>query len=84
MTTPRSSARRAPVWVTALLALLGLICIVIGIVYFAEPAHSLPSFFPGHTAHGTKARTKHGIAAVVVGVVLLIGAWMTSGRRRAT
>jgi uncharacterized membrane protein HdeD (DUF308 family) len=83
MTAPRSSARSAPVWVAALLGLLGLICIVIGIVYFAEPAHSLPSFFPGHTAHGTRARTKHGIAAVVVGVILLIGAWLASGRRRA-
>ena len=73
MSTSRPRARNAPMWVTALLVLLGVVCIVVGILYFAQPAHSLPSFFPGHTAHGTKPRTKHGIAAVVVGVLLLLG-----------
>ncbi|HET6878453.1 MAG TPA: hypothetical protein VFH38_13055 [Jatrophihabitans sp.] len=83
MTTARPSARNAPMWLTVLLGVLGIVCIIVGILYFAEPAHSLPSFFPGHTAHGTKPRTKHGIAAVVVGVVLLIAAWFTSGRKRS-
>lgn len=82
MPASRSSARNAPTWLTALLLVLGVVCVVVGIVYFAEPAHSLPSFFPGHTKHGTKPRTKHGIAAVVVGVVLLAGAWFTTGRKR--
>lgn len=83
MSTPRTSRRNAPMWVTVLLGVLGLACVVAGIVYFAEPAHSLPGFFPGHTAHGTKPRTKHGIAAVVVGVLLLIGAWFASGRKQS-
>jgi uncharacterized membrane protein HdeD (DUF308 family) len=82
MSASRSAARNAPTWLTALLAVLGVVCVVVGIVYFAEPAHSLPSFFPGHTKHGTKPRTKHGIAAVVLGVVLLAGAWFTTGRKR--
>jgi drug/metabolite transporter (DMT)-like permease len=79
----RPTARRAPVWVSALLGVIGVVLVVIGIVYFAEPAHQLPSFFPGHTAHGTKPRTKHGIAALVLGLVLLAAAWLTSGRKRA-
>ena len=83
MSTSSPSARNAPMWLTVLLGVLGIVCIIVGILYFAEPAHSLPSFFPGHTAHGTKPRTKHGIAAVVVGVVLLIAAWFTSGRKRS-
>jgi drug/metabolite transporter (DMT)-like permease len=84
LSAPRSSTRNAPVWLAVLLGVLGLVCIVVGIVYLAEPAHSLPSFFPGHTAHGSKPRTKHGIAALIVGVVLLAGAWLTSGRKRST
>lgn len=82
MSASSSSARNAPAWLTVLLAVLGLVCVVVGIIYFAEPAHSLPGFFPGHTAHGTKPRPKHGIAAVVVGVILLAGAWFTAGRKR--
>jgi uncharacterized membrane protein HdeD (DUF308 family) len=83
VSTSRPSTRSTPIWLTVLLGVLGIACVVVGIVYFAEPAHSLPSFFPGHTAHGTKSRTKHGIAAVVVGVLFLIGAWVTSGRKRS-
>lgn len=82
MSSTRSVARRAPVWLSALLGLIGVVLVVIGIVYFAEPAHQLPSFFPGHTRHGTKPRTKHGIAALVLGLVVLAGAWLTSGRKR--
>jgi uncharacterized membrane protein len=77
-----SSTRRVPGWLSAVLGILAVILIVIAIIYFVEPAHSLPSFFPGHTKHGTKERTKHGIAAVVIGVVLLALALVASGRSR--
>jgi drug/metabolite transporter (DMT)-like permease len=83
VTSTRPSVRNAPTWVTLLLGLLGVVLIVVAIVYLAEPAHKLPSFFPGHTAHGTRARTKHGIAAAVVAVLVLAAAWLTSGRKRA-
>jgi uncharacterized membrane protein HdeD (DUF308 family) len=61
---------------TGVIAVIGVIAIICGIVYFLEPAHALPSFFPAHEPHSTKHAVKHGIAAVVVGVVLLIAAWM--------
>lgn len=76
------STRRVPGWLSAVLGILAIILIVVGIIYFVEPAHSLPSFFPGHTKHGTKARTKHGIVAVVVGAILLVLALVASGRSR--
>jgi len=60
--------RNASVWLTALLVLAGVVLIVVAIVYFTEPAHSLPSFFPGQEAHTTKHHTKHGIAALLVGL----------------
>ena len=69
---------------TVLLAILGILAIAAGIVYFAEPAHALPSFFPAHS-HSNKHATKHGIVALVVGVILLVVAVIipyTVGRRR--
>lgn len=57
----------------------GLILIVIGIVYFAEPAKSLPSFFPGHEAGSSHHHSKHGLLAVVLGVGCFIFAWFQSG-----
>ena len=57
--------RNAPVWVTVLLALAGVLLLVVAIVYFAEPAKSLPSFFPGHDAAMNRHHAKHGIAALL-------------------
>jgi hypothetical protein len=84
MTNPRTSDRNAPRWVALLLVLIAIVLAVVAVIYLAEPAHKLPSFFPGHTLHGQKARTKHGIAAAVVAVLALIGAWFASGRKRVT
>lgn len=79
--------RNAPAWVTALLFLAAVVLAVIGIVYFVEPAHSLPGFFPGHVSGTAKDaghhHTKHGLAAIIAAVVALAAAWMTTGRRSA-
>ena len=74
---------------SALLALVGLLAVVAGILYLALPAHSLPSFFPAHTnlVHDKTHATKHGYAAIVLGVVLLVAAVAvpsTVRRSRAT
>ncbi len=55
----------------AVVYLLGVLCILIAIVYFVIPADQLPSFMPGHAAGMAHIRLKHGIAAAVVGVILL-------------
>ena len=75
--------RNAPAWVTTLLVILGVVLLVVGIVYFAEPAKSLPSFFPGHQAAVTKHHDKHAIAALLVGLAAFAIAWISSGTRRA-
>lgn len=59
--------------------LLGLVFVAIAVVYFAEPASSLPSFFPGHEAGSSHHHTKHGIAALVVAVACFVFAWFQSG-----
>ena len=62
---------------------LGIVFIAIGIVYFVEPAKSLPSFFPGHQSGSNHHHTKHGIAAVLVGIGCFVFAWFQSGPRSA-
>jgi hypothetical protein len=58
---------------------LGVILIAIAAVYWAEPAKSLPSFFPGHQAGSNHHHTKHGIAAFLLGIACLVFAWFNTG-----
>jgi len=60
---------------------LGILLIVVAIVYWVEPAHSLPSVFPGHE-HSTTHHVKHGIAAFLVGLALLAFAWFASAPKK--
>ena len=66
----------------ALAVLVGIVLIVIAIVYWAEPAKSLPGFFPGHQAGSSHHHAKHGIAAFLLGVACLVFAWFRSGPKR--
>ena len=66
-----------------LAALAGVALLVIAGVYFADPAKSLPSFFPGHDASSGHHHTKHGIAAVVVALGCFAFAWFRSGPKAA-
>jgi hypothetical protein len=67
-----------PLVVLAVLA--GLVFLVIAVVYFADTAHALPSFFPGHqSTPTTHHHTKHGIAALVVALGCFVFAWFQSG-----
>jgi hypothetical protein len=63
---------------------LGIVLIVIAIVYWAEPARSLPGFFPGHEAGSSHHHVKHGIAAFLLGIACLVFAWFRSGPRRSS
>ena len=69
-------------WLVPLAVILGIALIVIGIVYFAEPARSLPSFFPGHEAGSAHHHVKHGIAAILVGLACLAFAWFNTGPKK--
>ena len=62
----------------------GVVLIVIAIVYFAEPAKSLPGFFPGHQAGSSHHHAKHGIAALLLGIGAFVLAWFQTGPRKRT
>ncbi len=71
-------------YLVPLAVILGVALIVVGIVYFAEPARSLPSFFPGHDAGSSHHHAKHGIAAVLVGLAFFAFAWFNTGPKKRT
>ena len=76
-----SADRNAPRFVTALLVVLGIALIVIGVVYLTQTANQLPSFFPGHQAGSSHHHAKHGVAALILGVLAFLGAWMSAGKK---
>lgn len=68
----------------AVAAVIGAALLVIAVVYWIEPASSLPSFFPGHQAGSSHHHVKHGIASFFVGLALLVYAWFqTAPSKRA-
>jgi hypothetical protein len=62
------------------LTLPGVVLLIVAAIYFLVPADQLPGFFPGHAAGVARMHTKHGIAAGVVGMVLLFAGTLM-GRR---
>ena len=66
--------------IAAVLGVIALLLIIVSIIYFIEPAHSLPAFM-GHIAGTTKRATSprylRGAATLVVGIICAIGAWFT-------
>lgn len=66
---------------TVLLAVIGLALIAVAIIYFTTTSGQLPSFIPGRLAHNTHHHTKRAILALVLGVIVLIGAWISTGRK---
>ncbi len=68
----RSSGRTI---LAVILGIIALLFIVVGVIYLAEPAKSLPSFIPGHIAGSTGHHPLKATGSLVVGIVFAIGAW---------
>jgi len=65
-----------------LLLIAAIVLFVIGVIYFTVPADKLPSFM-GRVSSTTVHRNRRAIAAVVLGVVVLIASIVTFARSRA-
>ena len=58
----------------------GVFFIIIAIIYWVEPAKSLPfPDFLGHDAGSSHHHVKHGIAAFLLGIACFVFAWFQSG-----
>ena len=66
---------------TILAVLVGVLLIVVACIYFAEPAKSLPGFFPGHNPALIRHHYTHGVATLVLGLVAIAFAWFQSGKK---
>jgi amino acid permease len=75
--TGRSTGKTAAV---AILVVIAVLALVAGVIYFAEPAKSLPSVMGAITtgSRATEHRDLRGWVSIVVAVVLLVAAWFTA------
>ncbi len=62
--------------------ILGIGCLVAAYLYLTTPANILPSYFPGFDPTLMGIHTKHGIAALVVGLALFVFAWFYSADKK--
>ena len=63
--------------------LVGVAFIILAVIYFIEPAKSLPlPDLLGHQAGSNTVHVKHGIASLLLGVGCFVFAWFQSGPGR--
>jgi hypothetical protein len=79
---PKLSVVQRDRLLVSLAVVVGLALIVLAVVYWAEPARSLPSWLPGHEAGSNHHHVKHGIASFLLGVACLVFAWFRSAGPR--
>ena len=68
----RSSGRTI---LAVILGVIAVVFIVVGLIYLAIPAKSLPSFIPGHIAGSAGHHPLRATGALVVGIIFAVGAW---------
>lgn len=63
--------------------ILGVFFIIIAIIYWVEPAKSLPfPDFLGHQSGDDTHHYKHGIASFLVGIACFVFAWFQAGPKK--
>jgi amino acid permease len=77
----RSSGKRIG---ALILAIVGILLVILAVIYMVTAAGSLPSFIPGHINGSSGHHPLRIGIALVVGLVLLGGAWwLGMGGRKA-
>ena len=64
-----------------LAVVFGIAFVALSIFYWTTPANMLPAFLPGHDPSLATVHMKHGVAALVVGLALLVYAWFASAKK---
>ena len=89
MTYATRSRGRSPgrAVIAAVLAVIAVLAIIACVIYFTEPARSLPSVLGAITHPASRAdahRSTRGWAALAVGVVCLVAAGLVSRQGRSS
>ncbi len=63
--------------------LLGIVLLIIAVVYWINPASSLPSFFPGYDPSLATHHIKHGIGAFILALGAFAFVWFQTGKKSA-
>ena len=69
--------------IALVLAIIGVLGIILGIVYLAVPAGNLPSIF-GHTTPANGHHVVRMAVSFVIGVACLVGAWFVNKGAKAS
>jgi hypothetical protein len=64
--------------ITVALVLVAGLLIAGGLVYLRDPAHALPSFFPGHAVRSSTHHVKHGLVLITLAALALGAAWLST------
>ena len=69
--------------IALVLAIIGALFVILGIVYLAVPAGNLPSIF-GHTTPANGHHVVRMAVSFVIGVACLVGAWFVNKGSKAS
>lgn len=61
--------------------ILGIIFVIIAVVYWTHTAGTLPHFMPGFVEGSSLKHFKHGLASLIVAILLFIFAWFRTGTK---
>jgi amino acid permease len=85
-----SSGRSSGKTITAIvLAVIAVLSIIVGIIYFIEPAHSLPSILgtithpPASATRANNPRSLRGAGMMVIAVICLVAAFFVNRSNKA-
>lgn len=71
-------------FLTAILAILGIIFIALAVYYAVTPAGSLQHFLPGYQSGSTHKHLKHALAALILAIGCGLLIWFTTGKKEAS
>ena len=58
---------------------LGVVFLALAFVYWTTPASALPSYLPGYDPAMAGVHFKHGLAALILAILLFIYTWFATG-----
>lgn len=67
--------------ITILALIAGFVFVVLAIIYFVNPASSLPTFIPGYDPNLSRHHFTHGALCLFLGFGAFAYVWFNSGKK---